>query len=302
MKMMFPFWPTGFHIRKESSISAGRVRARSIPLAQNSLADCRPASGSSDPQVFGATAARLAAGFGALDLFERLAAICNEVNGAIVFTTSFGLEDQAIAHAIFVQDLAVEIVTLDTGRLFPETHQLWAETERRYGRRICAIVPEHGAVEGFVARHGINGFRSLVEARRACCGVRKVEPLGRALNGAAAWITGVRAEQSMDRAATPYAAVDPLHHLVKVNPLLDWTRGRVVDFVREHRIPYNPLHDRGFLSIGCAPCTRAVKPGEPERAGRWWWEHEEKKECGLHSRPAPPGASPANATVTLRKD
>jgi phosphoadenosine phosphosulfate reductase len=271
-------------------------------MAHHSLADRQPASRSPDLRALGATAARLAASFGALDLFERLAAICNELNGAIVFTTSFGLEDQAIAHAVFAQDLAVEIVTLDTGRLFPETHQLWAETERRYGRRIRAIIPEHRAVDAFVAQHGIDGFRSSVEARRACCALRKVEPLGRALRGAAAWITGVRAEQSIDRATMPYAAVDPPHHLLKVNPLLDWTRGRVVDFVRAHRIPYNPLHDRGFLSIGCAPCTRALKPGEPERAGRWWWEQDEKKECGLHGRATPLAASPASATVSLRKD
>jgi phosphoadenosine phosphosulfate reductase len=302
MKMMFFFWPKTFHLRKKPSISGGRVHIPSVVTAQNSLADHRPATRSPDLQALGATAARLTARFKALDLFERLAAICNEVHGVIVFTTSFGLEDQVIAHAIFAQNLAVKIVTLDTGRLFPETHQLWAETEQRYGRRICAVVPEHGAVEAFVAQHSIDGFRSSVEARRACCGVRKVEPLGRALAGAAAWITGVRAEQSMDRAAMPYAEVDPLHHLLKVNPLLDWTRSRVVDLVRAHRIPSNPLHDRGFLSIGCAPCTRAVKPGESERAGRWWWEQEEKKECGLHSHPAWPGASLAIATDPAHKD
>jgi phosphoadenosine phosphosulfate reductase len=261
----------------------------------------QPASASPQLHALGRAAARLAAGFGALDLFERIAAIGNEVDGAVVFTTSFGLEDQAIAHAILAQNLAVDVVTLDTGRLFPETHQLWAETEQRYGRRVRAIVPERGAVEAFVAQHGIDGFRSSIEARRACCGVRKVEPLGRALKGAAAWITGVRADQSMDRAAMTYAEVDPLHRLLKVNPLLDWTRSRVADFVRAHRVPCNPLHDRGFLSIGCAPCTRAVKPGEPERAGRWWWEQEDKKECGLHSRPAPSDASPVQA-IPLRQD
>ena len=117
--------------------------------------------------------------------------------------------------------------------------------------------------------------------------MRKVAPLGRALDGASGWITGVRAEQSWERSATPYAAVDGARSLIKLNPLLDWSRERVVAFVREHGVPYNPLHDAGFLSIGCAPCTRAVKPGEPERAGRWWWEQEDKKECGLHSRPRP---------------
>lgn len=239
-------------------------------------------------------AARLADRLSALNLFERLAAVRHELAGRIVFTTSFGLEDQAVAHAILLQDLAIEIVTLDTGRLFPETHQVWAETERRYGRRIPAIVPEHAQVEAFVARHGIDGFRNSVEVRHACCGVRKVAPLGRALDGAAAWITGLRAEQSAERADMRFAALDPAHRLIKVNPLLDWTRSRLVDFVHAHRIPYNALHDRGFPSIGCAPCTRAVEPGEPERAGRWWWEQEEKKECGLHSRLV----SPANALAS----
>ena len=230
----------------------------------------------------------------ALDLFARIVAVRNAVVGRIVFTTSFGLEDQAIAHAILVQDVAVDIVTLDTGRLFPETHHVWAETERRYGRRIRAVVPEYVALEALVARHGIDGFRTSVEARHACCGVRKVAPLGRALNGATAWITGVRAEQSAERADMRFAALDPVYCLLKVNPLLDWTRCRLVDFVSAHRIPYNTLHDRGFPSIGCAPCTRAVLPGEPERAGRWWWEQEEKKECGLHSR----SLSPTNAAAT----
>jgi phosphoadenosine phosphosulfate reductase len=206
--------------------------------------------------------------------------------GPIVFTTSFGLEDQAIAHAIFTARLAIDIVTLDTGRLFPETHQVWAETEQRYGQRIRALSPEHRSVEAWVARHGIDGFRAAVEARQGCCSVRKVEPLRRALAEASAWITGLRAEQSADRAVTAYAALDPAYHLLKVNPLLDWTRERVLDFVRQHDIPYNRLHDRGFLSIGCAPCTRAVAAGEPERAGRWWWEQDEKKECGLHSHNA----------------
>ena len=238
-----------------------------------------------DTQPLNAAAQRLGAGFPALDLSARLAAVRREIAGRLVFTTSFGLEDQAIAHAIFANDLPIDVVTLDTGRLFPQTYELWSSTEARYGRRIRALYPERSAVEAFVAQHGIDGFRSSIAARQACCGVRKVEPLGRALDGASGWITGVRAEQSLERAATPYAAVDAARGLVKVNPLLDWTRERVVAFVREHGVPVNPLHDEGFLSIGCAPCTRAVKPGENERAGRWWWEQDDKKECGLHNRP-----------------
>jgi phosphoadenosine phosphosulfate reductase len=240
-----------------------------------------------DIEALQATAQRLACGFATLDLFDRLTAARRAIAGRLVFTTSFGLEDQAITHAILSQDLAIDIVTLDTGRLFPETYAVWSETEERYGRRIRAFYPERTSVEAFVAQHGIDGFRASVAARQTCCAVRKVEPLGRALDGASGWITGVRAEQSSERATTPYAAVDAARGLIKLNPLLDWSRERVVAFVREHGVPYNTLHDEGFLSIGCAPCTRAVKPGEPERAGRWWWEQEDKKECGLHSRSRP---------------
>jgi phosphoadenosine phosphosulfate reductase len=232
-------------------------------------------------------ATELAARFAGLDLFERLALVAAKVPGRIVFTTSLGLEDQAITHAIFVQDLGIEVVTLDTGRLFPETHQVWADTEARYRRRIHGLFPAHSRVEQLVARQGTDGFRASVEARRACCAVRKVEPLGRALDGAAGWITGLRAEQSADRALLDFFVVDEAYGVIKANPLFDWPRDRVVEFVRRHDVPYNLLHDRGFLSIGCAPCTRAVRPGEPERAGRWWWEHD-KKECGLHRAPRAP--------------
>ena len=232
-----------------------------------------------------AAAQSLIDGFANLDLVNRLAEARRAIAGRLVFTTSFGLEDQAITHAILSQDLAIDIVTLDTGRLFPETYVVWSETEARYGRRIRAFYPERLSVEAFVAQHGIDGFRVSIAARQACCAARKVEPLGRALDGASGWITGMRAEQSWERATTPYAAVDPARGLIKLNPLLDSSRERVIDFVREHGVPYSALHDEGFLSIGCAPCTRAVKPGEPERAGRWWWEQEDKKECGLHSRP-----------------
>lgn len=216
------------------------------------------------------------------DLMKRIEAVRSLVRGRIVFTTSFSVEDQAIAHAIFEQSLEIEVVTLDTGRLFPQTYELWAQTERRYGRRISAFYPDRTRLEPLVHRQGIDGLFASVEARRACCGVRKVEPLGRALAGAAAWITGLRADQSDERAGISFAAVDAVHGLIKANPLFDWTREQVLAFIREHDIPYNSLHDRGFASIGCAPCTRAIAPGEPERAGRWWWEREGKKECGLH--------------------
>jgi phosphoadenosine phosphosulfate reductase len=229
-----------------------------------------------------AAVANLASSFGPLDLFARLTAIRNSVRGRIVFTTSFGLEDQAITHALFSQRLEVDVATLDTGRLFPETYEVWASTERRYGTRIVAFTPDRAGVEALIARQGIDGMRSSVAARLECCAIRKVEPLARVLDGAAAWITGLRADQSSERARTSLASFDDGRGLIKINPLFDWTREQAVDFVRHHGVPYNALHDRGFLSIGCAPCTRAVTPGEPERAGRWWWEQEVKKECGLH--------------------
>jgi phosphoadenosine phosphosulfate reductase len=239
-----------------------------------------------------AIATRLAADFAPLDLSERVAAARKQISGRIVFTTSFGIEDQAITHAILTQDLTIDVVSLDTGRLFPETYDVWAETERRYGARIRAFYPAQQAAESLVEDQGIGGFRASPQARHACCHVRKVEPLRRALEGAAGWITGLRAGQSPGRADTPAAAFDLERGLIKINPLFDWTRDHAVSYVREHSIPYNVLHDSGFLSIGCAPCTRAVAPGEPERAGRWWWETESQKECGLHLRAE---TSPAGA-------
>ena len=218
---------------------------------------------------------------------ERLARAAHAISGRLVFTTSFGLEDQAITHVIFRAglDVHVEIVTLDTGRLFPETYDLWAQTEDHYGRRISSVSPDRAGLEALVSAQGINGFRHSVEARKACCDIRKVEPLGRALAGAAGWITGLRAEQSAFRAAVPLAVQDNGYGLIKVNPLADWNRQDLVQYVADNAIPYNALHDQGFPSIGCAPCTRAVCLGEPERAGRWWWELESKKECGLHLVP-----------------
>jgi phosphoadenosine phosphosulfate reductase len=235
-----------------------------------------------EPPPSAEVAAELAAQFGALDLFGRLAAIRARIRGRIVFTTSFGLEDQAITHAICSQQQTIEVATLDTGRLFPETHDVWAATERRYGRQIAAFTPDHAGVKDLIARQGSDGMRISVAARLECCAVRKVAPLKRVLAGASAWITGIRADQSAERAGLSAVSFDQERQLIKVNPLFDWTREQTLDFVRAHGAPYNSLHDRGFLSIGCAPCTRALAPGEPERAGRWWWEQAEKKECGLH--------------------
>ena len=230
--------------------------------------------------------ARLRDGFGALSLEARLARLRAAVDGRIVFTSSLGLEDQAISHAIFAQALDIEVVTLDTGRLFPETHELWAATEARYGRRIVSFHPEATALAALIARQGVNGFYESVEKRKACCFARKVEPLDRALADAAVWITGLRAEQAPSRTALSFLERDAARGLIKANPLLDWSRERLAAYIAEHAIPYNALHDKGFPSIGCQPCTRAIKPGEDIRAGRWWWENEDGKECGLHNRPA----------------
>lgn len=246
----------------------------------------------------------LAAALAGLDLTARIRVVEALIPGRIVFTTSFGIEDQALTHAVAMAKGRTEIVTLDTGRLFPETYDVWAETESAYGIRIRAYAPERAAEEAFVAAEGINGFRHSVAARRACCGLRKVEPLGRALAGAAGWLTGLRAGQSADRSETALAEADEEKGLVKINPLADWSRADVERLVRDAYIPYNALHDRGFPSIGCAPCTRAVRIGEDERAGRWWWEQDSKKECGLHlHRPGAdvePGREPAAFEATTR--
>ena len=229
-----------------------------------------------------ADAEHLAAAMAPLSLVERVRLVAARVPGRLVFTTSLGIEDQVLTHAIALARSGIEIVTLDTGRLYPETYDVWAQTEDAFGLRIRAYAPDRAAEEDFVAREGINGFRHSIAARQACCGFRKVEPLARALAGAAAWLTGLRAGQSSARADTPLAEADARRGLMKVNPLADWSRADVEAYVRDNAVPYNVLHDRGFPSIGCAPCTRAVRVGEDERAGRWWWEREEKKECGLH--------------------
>lgn len=213
---------------------------------------------------------------------ERLRLLRDRVEGALVFTTSFGLEDQILTHFIDAAGISVRYVTLDTGRLFPETYSVWSATERRYGIRIEAYYPEAKAVERLVKRQGIDGFYSNPAARYACCDIRKVVPLGRALHGAAGWITGLRADQSDDRRGITFAAYDGERDLIKLNPLHDWSRDRVKAACVAADVPLNPLHERGFKSIGCAPCTRAVSSDEPERAGRWWWEAATVKECGLH--------------------
>jgi len=240
-----------------------------------------------------ADAARLADALPDLSPGERLARLRRDVAGRIVFTTSFGLEDQVITHLVCEQDIDVDLVTLDTGRLFAETYTLWAATEKRYGRRIRPLYPKHDDLEALVARQGINGFYGSKPARLACCHVRKVEPLARALAGARAWITGLRAEHSAFRKDMALVSADSAHELIKLNPLFDQTRGQVLAFVSDHAVPVNALHAQGFASIGCAPCTRPIAADEPERAGRWWWEDQGRSECGLHMQPS--SARPSRA-------
>lgn len=199
----------------------------------------------------------------------------------VVFSTSLGQEDQVITQLIADYQLPVDIFTLDTGRLFYETYDLLARTIMKYGVDIKTYYPNTLAVEKFVQDKGINSFYESVENRKSCCYIRKVEPLKRALEGKKVWITGLRAEQSANRQQMKKLEWDPVNQILKYNPILDWTMDRMLEYINTHRIPYNPLHDKGFVSIGCAPCTRAIDTGEDPRAGRWWWESSHK-ECGLH--------------------
>jgi phosphoadenosine phosphosulfate reductase len=236
-----------------------------------------------------AHAARLNEAIAALpDVTRRIASIVEAVHGRIVFATSLGLEDQVVLSAIDRADRPsrIEPFMLDTGRHFPETIDLLARNEARFARRIRVYAPEARAVEDLVARDGVAGFRLSVEARKACCHVRKVEPLKRALHGADAWITGLRRGQSAGRGDVHFAEWDAAFGLLKFNPIADWSLVQVEAYLREHDVPVNALHAQGFPSIGCQPCTRAIRPGEDVRAGRWWWENEDGKECGLHKSPA----------------
>lgn len=219
------------------------------------------------------------------DPADRLRRLRAAIPGRIVLTTAFGLESQFLIHFIAREGLEIDLVTLDTGRLFPETYDVWDATERRYGLRIRGILPEARAVEGLVARDGPFGFRDSVTARQACCDTRKVAPLARALAGASGWITGLRRGQSDARRAVRFAEADAGRGLVKLSPLFDWSEAAVAAHVHALDIPYNRLLDQGFRSVGCQPCTRAVRVGEDARAGRWWWE-DGARECGLHVRPA----------------
>jgi phosphoadenosine phosphosulfate reductase len=199
-----------------------------------------------------------------------------------VLASSLGAEDMVLTDLIYREALPIAVFTLDTGRLPEETHALIDAIGQRYGQRPRVYFPQAAAVEDYVSKHGVNGFYASVELRKACCHMRKVEPLRRALAGRKAWITGLRREQSATRADVEIEAYDADNRLTKFNPLADWSNGQVWDYIRAHQVPYNALHDRHFPSIGCAPCTRAIAVGEDIRAGRWWWEDAQQKECGLH--------------------
>jgi phosphoadenosine phosphosulfate reductase len=202
--------------------------------------------------------------------------------GQVCFSTSFSIEDQVILHHIVKDELPIRVFTLDTGRLFGETYSVWTATREKYGIPIQAFIPDALSLETFVNKKGPNAFYESVENRKACCFIRKVEPLQRALAGQKVWITGIRAEHSSNRSQLQLIEWDEGHQLNKYNPLLHWTLEEVKMYISKHEVPYNILHDRGFVSIGCQPCTRAIRPGEEFRAGRWWWEDADKKECGLH--------------------
>ncbi len=218
-----------------------------------------------------------------LGVEESLKWVAERFPEKAIFSTSFGWEDQVITHIIFSNNLPIRVFTLETGRLFTETYYVWNRTLERYGKTIEAFYPNTEAVQKMVSEKGPTSFYESVENRKECCGIRKIEPLKRALAGNLCWITGIRAEQSANREHMHPAEWDESNQIIKFHPIFDWTLSQVKDYVKEHNIPYNPLHDKGFPSIGCAPCTRAVKEGEDFRAGRWWWEDQNKKECGLHS-------------------
>lgn len=217
-----------------------------------------------------------------LNIHEFIKALTEQFPGQVTFSTSFSYEDQVIAHEILSNQLPVSVFTLDTGRLFAETYSVWSNTNEKYHANITAYYPDYRLLEEFVTDKGPNAFYESVENRKQCCFIRKVEPLKRALAGNAIWITGLRAEHSPDRKDLSVIEWDETNQIIKYNPILHWNTEQVKQYIDNNNVPYNPLHDRGFVSIGCAPCTRAIRPGEDFRAGRWWWEDAAKKECGLH--------------------
>jgi phosphoadenosine phosphosulfate reductase len=221
--------------------------------------------------------------FDKLSLPELLQELVVMFSGKIAFSTSLSYEDQVITHHIFSNDLPIRVFTLDTGRIFPESYSVLNSTRERYKKNIEVYFPDFKSVEKLVTQKGPSSFYDSLENRKECCSIRKVEPLNRALQGVECWITGLRSEHSENRKALPIVDFDEQRQIQKVNPLANWSLEEVKAEIKKYNIPYNVLHDKGFVSIGCQPCTRAIKEGEDFRAGRWWWEEQSKKECGLHS-------------------
>ncbi len=215
---------------------------------------------------------------------ELLKYFLSSFSRKIALASSFGVEDQVLIDMIVKIDPHTKIFTLDTGRLFYETYDLIERTSNKYKVDIKVFFPSSQEVEEMVNEKGINLFFQSVENRKECCRVRKIEPLKRAFKGLDVWICGLRREQSVTRIDMQPIEWDDANGLIKINPLIDWSEQMVWNYIREHKVPYNPLHDKGFASIGCQPCTRAIEPGEDVRAGRWWWENPDTKECGLHKR------------------
>ena len=219
-----------------------------------------------------------------LSIEDQLNILISRFSEKIIFTTSLGFEDQVITHKIFRNNLNIKVATLDTGRLFPQTYDVLSNTIIRYNKKIDVYFPEYEDVEKMVTEKGPLSFYKSVEDRKECCRLRKVVPLNRALKGMECWISGIRADQSDNRNQMDWLEYDEDKNLYKFHPLFNWSLDEVTRFVKENNVPYNSLHDKGYVSIGCEPCTRAIKPGEDFRAGRWWWENEGPKECGLHSK------------------
>jgi phosphoadenosine phosphosulfate reductase len=223
-------------------------------------------------------------------LRERAESSISQLQSAVLefknvcYANSLGSESMVLTDLIWSHVPEIEIFSIDTGRLYPETYDLIERVQQHYGRALTFYYPQGPALEGWVAENGINGFRDGLDRRRGCCNIRKVEPFRRAIAGRAAWVTGIRRGQSASRALASPAEWDGQYGLYKVSPLLDWSESEIWEYIRKKRLPYNTLHDSGFPSIGCAPCTRAVQPGEDERSGRWWWERSDSRECGLHPR------------------